>query len=402
MGNSISYSNFQKGGENKDKEEEEVSLAETLDYISTYYIITMDFQNLKKLHKKEYCEKITMLTSDIIDKKFNESQVLRIQNRIKNGADSEKKVHFSNDEKTLDKKTNCVEIAKFYIKIAHVFSAIVTTINPQYTYKDIHGNTIKKGLEEKMQIPKNAKIEVSKINLCSERINALKGDQDVTNKDNNTIKIHPDICSVSLDDTALDEEPGIQELIDLYYDGGYDIKTGKFLEMTEETQKLFNEDLKRFYTIFTDNEEMPPEINKFNQIKLKDYSKKEKKLCEQPVFVDNNKNKLFAKYAYNLKQMISSVNEKQEELLEIINKLFIFIPDPITKQKVIRINPELTDVLLQDIIEETRQIIIELYLKCETDYEEGVKIYEAIVETQIFKTTKRQIEELEKEKDKLY
>ncbi len=39
--------------------------------------------------------------------------------------------------------------------------------------------------------------------------------------------------------------------------------------------------------------------------------------------------------------------------------------------------------------------IIDLYVKCETDYVTGVKIYEAIVETKILETTQKQSSELQ-------
>jgi hypothetical protein len=55
----------------------------------------------------------------------------------------------------LKKKRVCIGIAKFYVKIAHVFAAIVMTINPVYVYKDENGNTIKRSLSEKNMIPEN-------------------------------------------------------------------------------------------------------------------------------------------------------------------------------------------------------------------------------------------------------
>jgi hypothetical protein len=285
---------------------------------------------------------------------------------------------------------------------------------------------------QKSSIPSGVSTQVSKINLCSERINALKGKQEETEetkktedvekeaeikeieqtgdydyKYGETIEIHPDICSVNLDKNGetnyLNDEPGINELIDLYFDGDYDLKTGKFMGMTAETEKQFQDDLRRFYLTFTDNSEMPPDIKKFSDIKLRDYSGK--KFCESD---KNNKtvkggykDELFSNYADNLKAMIQSVNIKQDALLTIINKIFVYVLDPVTDKEVIRINPDLTESGLQELIVETRNLIIELYLKCETDFVEGVKIYEAIVESQIFNTTQKHIEQLEKEREKL-
>ena len=100
--------------------------------------------------------------------------------------------------------------------------------------------------------------------------------------------------------------------------------------------------------------------------------------------------------------MIKSVNKKQQQLLTIINRLFVYVVDPDTKAELIKVNPELTDDSLQSIVEETRNIIIELYLKCEADFVEGVKLYEAIVESQIFVTAQNQIESLKRAAEVMY
>jgi hypothetical protein len=474
MGNSISlYSNIQRGGQDRDgngddksPEDHIVTLFDSLDFIATYYILTTDFTSLSQLHEKKYCEDLVVLTSDIIDKYFTDLEVEGLAQRVESGADESKKLVFykKSDIDKLNipdaetKKKYCNDIAKFYIKIAHIFAAIVTTINPVYTYKNMFGVTVKRTLMQKSSIPSGVDVTVSKINLCSEKIDALQGknpinlddidieeDMDATAAEEDEpeaenpvveeeepliaeseqskredptveeihsqdggqkkISIHPEICSVNLDKNDetnyLDEEPGIHELIDLYFDGEYDYKTGKFLGMTPETEKQFQQDLQSFYLTFTDEKEMPADIKKFSDIKMRDYSAK--KICKTPqkTYTGTYKDKLFYEYALNLKNMIQSVNQKQNKLLEIINKLFTYAVDPVTKKDVIRINPKLTEHELQDIVVETRNLIIELYLKCETDFVEGVKIYEAIVESQIFETTQKHIEQLEKEKEKL-
>lgn len=433
MGNSISlYSNIQSGG-GESSEEKVITLSDTLDFIASYYILTMDFKTLSQLHEKKYCDELVVLTSNIINKYFSDLEVERLLERVESGP--EKLVYFKKSDidnlKVPDsetKKAYCIDIAKFYIKIAHVFAAIVTTINPEYVYKDVFGNTVKKSLMQKSEIPTGAATQISKINLCSERINALKGKQDdeeeedkskaeeeeeqeeekeVEVAENDSIEIKPDICTINLDKNGetnfLDDEPGINELIDLYFDGDYDFKTGKFMGMTTETEKQFQDDLKQFYMAFTDNSDMPPDIKKFGDIKLRDYSAK--KFCESGqngIGVKGTyKDELFLKYADNLKAMIQSVNVKQDELLRIINKIFVYVLDPVTEKEVIRVNPDLTESGLQDLVIETRKLVIELYLKCETDFVEGVKIYEAIVESQIFNTTQKHIEQLEKEREKL-
>ena len=44
-----------------------------------------------------------------------------------------------NVQNSIKKKRLCESIATFYVKISHIFAAIVTTINPSYIYKDENG-----------------------------------------------------------------------------------------------------------------------------------------------------------------------------------------------------------------------------------------------------------------------
>jgi hypothetical protein len=397
-------------------------VSQILDYIATYYILTMDFKSLRKLYDKEYCDKLVILTSDIIERYFTDLEITYLSQRTKDGEEVNNKVNdkvkFLNKD-TLDKvdiqnsikkKRICVEISKFYIKIAHIFAAIVTTINPIYVYKDTEGNTVRASLYEKGKIPKNTPRDIYKLNICSNRINSLKNNQSMEPDANGEITIGPNFCNINIGDDGqekdLADEPGINELEELYYDDDYDFKTGKFTGMSENTRMLFLENLKNFYTVFTGEDTMPNTITKFSDIKLKNYNKI-KKNCRgtNPLFERKNKgpitNKLFSDYAENLKKMIQITNKNQEALLNIINQLFDYVTDPQTKKKQIRVNPSLTQEKLQKIVLETRALIIDLYLSCEINYVNGLKIYEAIVEQKIYDTLQNQKDNLEKKRQEL-
>ena len=115
----------------------------------------------------------------------------------------------------------------------------------------------------------------------------------------------------------------------------------------------------------------------------------------------NKKDELFVKYGSNIKQMIQTASDNQYKLLEVINDLFTYVNDPYSKKRVIRVNPKLTDDSLQKAVEKTRRFIVDLYVKCETDYVNGVKLFEAIVESKIVETTQKQIENLKREANKI-
>jgi hypothetical protein len=417
MGNqSSSQNNNDSNSELKPK-----SISQILDYVATYYILTMDFKSLKRLYDKDYCDKLVVLTSDIIERYFTEMEITYLAQRVKNGIevneiDKDKVIFFDRDklakldvQNSVKKKRICLGIAKFYIKIAHIFAAIVTTINPVYVYKDAEGNKVKATLSEKGKIPANTPREIFKLNICNNRINALKNNNSLEPDANGEINIGPKVCNMNVNidgkDKKLTDEPGIPELVELYYDDNYDFNTGKFTGMSEKTKKIFQEDLKIFYNVFTGNKEMNPEITKFSDIKLRDYH-------NMPICKGSNANfdkkykgklsdKLFSKYAENLKQMMSRANNNQNVLLTIINQIFVYTIDPQTGKKQIRIVPTLSEERLQEIVVETRALIIKLYLTCEMDYVNGLKLYEAIVEKKIYETAQNQIDNLKKMEDNL-
>jgi hypothetical protein len=408
-----------------EKKDTKTTFGQVIDYIATYYILTMDFESLRKLHDKEYCDNLIILTSDIIERYFTDIEITYLSQRIKNGVEvnemnkdkviflSKAELEKMNVSNSIKKKRICIGISKFYIKIAHIFASIVTTINPVYVYKDVTGAVMKKKLFEKSQIPPNVERKLYKLGICNNRINSLKRGQSA---DTETLKnIHPNVCDMNVGSNgeakSLQDEPGIPELMDLYFDK-YDYASGKFIGMTEQTKREFESDLQNFYKVFTGNESMPATIKSFSDIKLKDYHKLESCNGKDAIFRKNTqlnkmlnedklKKKLFEDYAENLKQMIKSTNKNQDELLKIINDLFTYVIDPQTQKKRIIVHPKLSEVSLQEIVVKTRKIIINLYLKCENDYAMGVKLYQAIVEKQIKDTTIRQLNVLEKETENL-
>jgi hypothetical protein len=509
MGNSSSTSS----NSNKSAEKSFDNFYDIIDYIATYYILTMDFKSLSKLCEKEYCDKLVVITSDIIKRYFNDMEVTYLAQRVKDGLEvndlTKEKVIFvnkdqletldiSNDaQKNLKKKRVCIGIAKFYIKIAHIFAAIVMTINPVYSYKDPTGQTVKTGLMEKDKIPKGVNRQMYKFNICDNRIKALlKGQEskkdmvpgsdvelvsskpvlerpelndpelngpelngldskkpdlngpelkgfdsngpDLKGLDSNgpdlngapnpipigpnqavpiggantiddEITMQPKICEMNTnkDGTvkSLMDEPGIQELMQLYLDDKYDYSNGTFTGMSDETKTQFQQDLKTFYTTFTGNDVMPPEITKFSDIKLKDYSKLKGCQGDTPTlknkYTINKNDKLFVEYAKNTQNMIQSAATNQSKLLDVINELFTYVIDPYTKKQKIRVNPKLTEESLQKNVEKTRKLIIALYVECEMGYVRGIKLYQAIVEAKILETTQKQINSLKKEATKI-
>jgi hypothetical protein len=380
------------------KKEETIheKIINTLDFIATDYIFSMNFENMKKLHDKKYCDNLVILTSDIIDKYYSELEIRQIKDRIFNGETTKNTVYFyqKKDLNNISNKlSDCNEIAKFYIKIGHLFSAILTTVSPEYTYTDPEtGALITKTLENRDEIPDDIEPVIQSNSLCSQKLNILSGKHHYKSKND------------------LTQEQGIPELMNLYYDTDYDPVTGEFNGMTEHSKKRYDHDLKLFYKSFTQQNDMPINIQHFSDIKLNEIN-----IIPDNNFINNtipnstipsssfplqiggmSNDHIVQEYAKNIRKMIRKIESIQKKLLEILNKVFVVVDDPEDEtSQTVRISPILTEKLLKHYIDETRKYIVDLYINCEDDFVEGIKLYEAFVENILLQTTQEQIKGLE-------
>jgi hypothetical protein len=112
-------------------------------------------------------------------------------------------------------------------------------------------------------------------------------------------------------------------------------------------------------------------------------------------------NKMFQEYGKHTNEMLKNAQANQNMLIGVIDKLFIFRINPKTKEKEISINPELNDEKLDQITEETRNLIISLYIKCEQDFQRGLTLFETIVIEQMRQTAERRDIELTKQQETL-
>jgi len=86
-------------------------------------------------------------------------------------------------------------------------------------------------------------------------------------------------------------------------------------------------------------------------------------------------------------------NENQDKLITILKQLF---DTKIIKGKSqLIIHPALTEMRLNQFVEETRTLIVSLYLTCELDFTTGIELFEAIVEKTILDTSQKQIDLLQ-------
>ena len=423
-----------KDGEITQLDPTKFKLPNVLDHIATKYILTQNFKDLQNLDSVEYCNKLIIVTSNIIKKYFTEKEIKYLAQRTQNGIPIEKMtgdkiIYLQKDDvprlevmSNLRKKRMCIGIAKFYIKIAHLFSAIVKTINPEYKFINANGVTEIVSLLQKDKIPPGAKVTFLKSGLCARRIKALQPIQDTERgyalKGRNC-DMNKSVQSSSFESNPeeplswnvenigtkkLGDEEGIPELEFLYKDV-YDFYTGKYTGITKKSQKQYNEDLKTFYEVFTGGKQVPPTIKKFSDIPLKDFHSQA--LCQdkdspwKKVYMGNKAKGLMKDYASHLSVMMSNAQKTEHELIAILNSIFVYWTMKGSNKKTLTIDPKLNEDALSNLVIDARKIIIKLYIQCEKDFQKGLSIFEAIVKKKMMDTAKQKVENLTRQADQL-
>ena len=235
------------------------SLSSQIDDIAVHYILKQNTIDLLRLTDKEYYDNLIILTGAVIDKKLYNMELGFLNNRIFGQKTVSDMIDVIPSGNKLKEKV-VFNISKFYIKIIMIYSAIATTIDPQYSYETKDGNKktfYLKEIDEYKNIPKNTKpmlVQLSNpMNLCRKRLDILKNKLDL-NVDDSYIKLNPGEKLCSLSTTGkLTDEIGIKELDSLYYDiFDYDTKT--WSKKSKKMKEKYNKDLILFYQIFTGKE----------------------------------------------------------------------------------------------------------------------------------------------------
>ena len=444
-----------------------------LNDIATNYILGQNFQDMIRLTNSKYCDDLVIITSKLLKKSYSDQEIHYAYQKIFDkgvgvglgvGQDINEDTMFLNKRDAVlggimsaeQKKKMCIDIAKYYVKIAHLFAAIITTLNPVFSWRSSASSSrallrphvteekredeeLEPGLEsvkftatleDKHYISEMAQdIKVENLNFCNSRISDLMDMEEITDLMDgkniipdgaeavSTIKIKTNLCSANLNNNnegylrkkTVYDLPGFAELSRLYYDR-YNASKGRFDRMSAVSEHEKKRNVALLYTLFTGNKNPPKDIKSFKDIPLHSFSDDVE--CENmdsifnKTYMGTTKDKLFVDYVDMVKKMIYDSNMIRNSLLEIIDKIFILNDgasgvqgaqgdaDEGTKEKYV-IDHALTYEELDILIVEARKIILKLYISCERDFMGTLKIFQAIIETQILETNKRQIKELE-------
>ena len=317
-------------------------------------------------------------------------------------------------------KKKCNEIAKFYVLFAHLFSCIVSTVNPSF----------------EIGASSSDKKSADSLDFCSSRLNLLINGELIENSEGD-VTIKPNICKTNVSDSGsalrLVDLPGIKALLKLFKNGGDDSA----------------EDVKYLYKAFT-GKDAPRDVN-IEHIPLQVYSKDaecsgsgsssssssssgtrsesqyrggafndyqddsyryldrdERDIRNLNVDVrrgiyltgvigNPTKEKLFSDYINNIKFMIQKSEKNRSLLLEILSEMFTYTYDSDGEISGVIINPTLTYKELQSLVRRTRKIIIKLYTECEEDYNEGLDIFFALIQEKILSKLTLQDDTLRRE-----
>ena len=427
MGNTSSSPN----GVNQTPDNNIKSLSTQIDDIAVHYILKQNTIDLLRLTDKEYYDNLIILTSKILEHRLNDVEIGMIHNRVNgntNVGNSEtigEAVFSLVPESERIKNKMIMNISKFYIKIIMIYSAIVSTIDPQYTYEDETGQKqvfYLKDIDAYKKIPRGITPTISQIsnpmNLCRKRLNILKNKLDSSDPDEVTLNPGEKLCDPDMNLYNLTDEVGIKELDLLYYDI-FDYEKKTWSKRSKEMDTNYKRDLTLFYQIFTGKSRRPVEVKSFKDIELLDFRTID--YCRQgDLFMKDMRvsktNQDIIEYLDHIKKIEESTLIYRQKLSDILKQIFIMktvtkpavdgiqaelmsnvmlggffwkkktehepIPEPVIQNIEYTINTELTLNDINKLEEVTRKTILELYLTCQKNFIKALLVFEKIYEDQ--------------------
>jgi hypothetical protein len=402
--------------------ESNVELRKHVDAAVTKVILDSNFTDLTTLANEKKCNRLVKMAAtafqqnkDTVDLELLR-QILYNQSHEKNVDDTPEK-HDNKKIKTPRIKNvqkKCIQISKFYVLFAHLFSCIISTMNP--SFKIDSNKTEKTSSKDDKETPS--------LDFCTSRIDALVNGELNENSDGDLV-VKPNVCKTNVSKSGAPlrfiDLPGMKALQELY-------------QGTNQRNEM--EDARFLYTAFT-GKNAPDNIRRLDQIPLKIYTndeecrgqkggyrggetteeaekKEERRDKERREFERNQmfylynerdhkknqeenartgiylngivgslKERLFSEYVQHIKEMIQRAESNRSILLEILSEMFVYTYDDGGNINGVIISPSLTYTKLQSLVVRTRRIIIKLYTDCEEDYKTGLDIFFAMVQEKI-------------------
>lgn len=402
-----------------------------IDKIATDYILSMNFQDMLNMTTESGCSKMIIVIEDILKKNTTQVEIQDLAQKKGLMDLSENKIPSSSvfifpkeeENKTLDientknKLSLCRQVAKFYVQIANLFSAIISTVNPKYEFKK-DGETMRESIMDKNKIPQELLSSTNIVfdkNFCSEREEILTSKSNLDSR--GEISINLPYCKLNTTLTQYINTPGIKELEELFKDE-YDFNTGLFT-MSKDNEKQYKNTIDLFYkTMYSSG--TPP--NTLSELTIPDYSKErgcsESKLQQViDIEIKNDENNeeaesiieekdnqemippfddtyigtnsgLFKDFKDNVLTMKNITSNDSTIVFSKLSSIFDLTSNPI------QLNPGVNIKTINSISQETREAIVKMYLNCETNFQKGLEIFRNIVYQQLTKQSNQEIKNL--------
>jgi Mg2+ and Co2+ transporter CorA len=388
--------------------------------IAAKFIMTQDFQRLNQLTNEAYCTDLMILTRDLLSKKFTTKEInYLVKGDIKKDSLLYiSKTDLANIESGVrdKKKMMCNGIAKFYVRIAHVFSAIISTISPNWKAgASANGN--------------------SAPDFCKVRIDSLLKSAQMMRDENGKdqyVSVQPTVCSLYGSGSPMSAQPGFPDL-DLLYNDIYDFEKGVFNRRSQSMDAKYKADLTILFKAFTGSSNKPDNITRFSDINIVSLAKRVpecgahvptaqpapvpeiSKTADQDPRVSEKieiervrknaelqdkyirtvaanlsgsfaappkgvfkQNGAYSDYVGHVNTMISNAERSRNNLIKILDKMFLIVT--VDSKPKITIHPTLTSEALDSLVNQTRDQIMQLYMGCERDFYTGMKLLRVIVE----------------------
>jgi len=437
--------------------ESNMELRKRIDAAATRVILDSSFKDLLKLSNETNCNRLVkkvasvfqqnrdtvdleLLRQKLYDKREEREDREKLDDDNDDDGSSEntpsdkhnKKIKIKKTPKIQNVEKKCIQISKFYVLFAHLFSCIVSTINPSFK---IESSSDKK---EKTSTSTSTSTSDSseEVDFCSKRIIGLV-DKSEQNSDGE-FRVNPDVCETNVSKSGkalrLIDLPGMKQLKELYNDGSNDDSekndaqyffkafTGnnppddirrleqvplkrynmdkecekqksysggksKEEEEEEEHQKMRRRKERRFLEKEEQEREQERERMFYTYDQRRDRKRDEKDDARTGIYlkgvVGSLKERLFSEYVQHIKEMIERAEYNRSKLLEILSEMFTYQYDGDGNINGVIINPSLTYKKLQALVVQTRRHVIKLYTDCEEDYKNGLDIFFAIVQEKI-------------------
>ena len=425
--------------------ESNMELRKHVDAAVTNVILGSDFTDLLNLENEKHCNRLVKIAAtafqqnkDTVDLELLRQMLYKAREKNVDRAKTSEKHHNKKTPRVQNVKKKCIQISKFYVLFAHLFSCIISTINPSFKIESNKEKTSSKEEKEKETRGVHSGGEgKSSLDFCSSRIDALVNSE-LNETGDGDLLAKPNVCKTNVSKSGeplrFTDLPGMKALQDLY---NLNLNLNDGSEMEKEDAQIL-------YTAFT-GKNAPNTIRRMDQIPLKVYKDdeecrgqkggrgepseeaakreerrdKERREFEknQMFYRDNKKNqeenirtgiylngvvgslkeRLFSEYVQHIKEMIKRAESNRSILLEILSEMFVYIYDDGGNINGVIINPSLTYTKLQSLVVRTRRIVIKLYTDCEEDYKTGLDIFFAMVQEKIILKLSVQEEVLKKQ-----